>query len=65
MSSAPRNAFETSRVSPNGNALTKFLIGRVEAETLLTMNDDDLTPLHLALERKRCDEGLIKLSKYL
>ncbi|KAI0516989.1 hypothetical protein F5B22DRAFT_605779 [Xylaria bambusicola] len=55
----------SKKSAPRDDALIKFLIEHADADTLLALNEDGLTPLHLAVEYKRCDEGQIKVVETL
>jgi len=45
--------------------LAEFLIRRSSEETLLALDQSGLTPLHLAVEYKRCDEAQVRIVKAL
>ncbi|KAJ3567778.1 hypothetical protein NPX13_g6653 [Xylaria arbuscula] len=55
----------SKKSAPKDDVLIKYLIERADADTLLALNEDGLTPLHLAVEYKRCDEGQIKIVETL
>ncbi|KAI0902147.1 hypothetical protein F4806DRAFT_445844 [Annulohypoxylon nitens] len=45
--------------------LLKFLIGNAEKDTLIAMDENGLTPLHLAVEYKRCDDAQLDIVRAL
>lgn len=51
--------------SSKDNKIIQFLIELADADALLARNEDNLTPLHLAVEYKRCDEGQVKVVEAL
>ncbi|KAI1359384.1 hypothetical protein F5Y08DRAFT_332379 [Xylaria arbuscula] len=55
----------SKKSAPKDDILIKYLIERADADTLLALNEDGLTPLHLAVEYKRCDEGQTKIVETL
>ncbi|KAI0146018.1 hypothetical protein F4776DRAFT_609046 [Hypoxylon sp. NC0597] len=51
--------------SSKDDDLLKFLIERANADTLLAVDENGFTPLHLAVEYKRCDEAQLEIVKAL
>ncbi|RYP17551.1 hypothetical protein DL765_004440 [Monosporascus sp. GIB2] len=51
--------------SSKDDNLLKFLIERADADTLCAVDENGLTPLHLAVEYKRCDDAQLKIVQAL
>ncbi|KAI0382948.1 hypothetical protein F5Y04DRAFT_251481 [Hypomontagnella monticulosa] len=55
----------TKKSSSRDDELIKFLIEKAEADTLRAIDENGFTPLHLAVEYKRCDEAQLEIVKAL
>ncbi|KAJ2990249.1 hypothetical protein NUW58_g3043 [Xylaria curta] len=55
----------SNKLSAKDDDLIKFLIERADTDTLLALNQDGLTPLHLAVEHKRCVEKQVEIVEAL